>query len=256
MRTKLIPLCLTTCVALGSIGCQSRSIETTSGKEYLNKYAKTNHPSLMEANLDQNFRQVAKVEPSLQFPACIGLIKLYNGKITNITAEEIEAWNQSKRELGEDFGEFVPLSSMVVVHATPPKDKNVRQDSSEIFSQIRLGAAGKHLKQVLIYEVFSKTKTTKLSSAVADWTIVGGYFVPSRQIDTTGYANALLLDVHSGYPYGTASTTLNTRKISTTQTYRDESRNLADQNHVATAIKLIPQTQKMIEELIKQANKV
>ena len=57
----------------------------------------------MEANLDENIREVAKVEPSLQFPACIGLIKLYNGKITNLTAEEIEAWNQAKRELGEDF---------------------------------------------------------------------------------------------------------------------------------------------------------
>jgi hypothetical protein len=256
MRTTIIRLTLITCLVLGSIGCHSRSIETASGKECLNKYQNTNHPSLIEGNIDEKIREVAGTKPSVQFPARIGLVKLYNGKITNLTAEEIEAWNQAKRELGEDFGEFVPLSSMIVVHAIPPKDKKTPQDTSQIFSQIRLGAAGKHFEQVLIYEVFSKTKTTKLSSAVADWTIVGGYFVPSRQIDTIGYANALLLDVRSGYPYGTASTTLNTSKISTTQTYRDESRNLADQNEIATAIRLIPQTQKMIEEFIKQINKV
>jgi hypothetical protein len=81
-------------------------------------------------------------------------------------------------------------------------DGKSKDRPSDIFRKVRLGAARQHLDYVLIYEVFSETKTTKLASSVANWTIIGGYFVPSREIETSGFANALLLDVRNGYPYG------------------------------------------------------
>jgi hypothetical protein len=107
------------------------------------------------------------------------------------------------------------------------------------------------LDHVLIYEVFSDTKTTKLASSVANWTIIGGYFVPSREIETTGFANALLLDVRNGYPYGTASATVNATEFSASQTYRDKTRNLTDKNQISTVIKLIPQVQQMMIKLMQ-----
>ena len=133
---------------------------------------------------------------------------------------------------------------------------NQRSNLQKFFRKIRLGAARQHLDHVLVYEVFSETKTTKLASSVANWTIVGGYFVPSREIETTGFANALLIDVRNGYPYGTASATLNATELAASQTYRDRARNLSDINQIATVIKLIPEVQNMMEKLMKNPKKL
>ena len=247
--------------ALLSIGCQSHTVQTTSGREYLSSYAPTNQTEAkidgeeeLFPSTDREVREVANIEPSLHFPARIGLAKLYNGKITNLTAEEVQGWNQAKEELGSEFGEFVPVSSMIaeLVYADRPKVKDNLNRTSEIFRKIRLGSARQHLHYVIIYEVFSKTKTTKLASSVANWTIVGGYFIPSREIETTGYANALLLDVRTAYPYGTASSSLNANEISAWFNDRDKARNLADKNQVSTVIKLIPEVQEMIKKLMQE----
>ena len=125
--------------------------------------------------------------------------------------------------------------------------------SNAVDTASHAGAARQHLDHVLIYEVFSETKTTKLAYSVANWTIIGGYFVPSREIETTGFANALLLDVRNGYPYGSASASLNAKEFSASQTYRDKSRNLADKNQISTVIKLIPEVQQMMKKLIKES---
>ncbi len=144
---------------------------------------------------------------------------------------------------------------MIAEMVYTPRNTNSKSKSnpSEIFRKVRLGAARQHLDHVLIYEVFSDTKTTKLASSVANWTIIGGYFVPSREIETTGFANALLLDVRNGYPYGTASATLNSTEYSALQTYRDKTRNLAGKNQVSSVIKLIPQVQKMMKKLMEES---
>lgn len=245
--------------ALLSIGCQSHTVQTSSGREYLSSYplttkteAKIDGEEELFPSTDREVREVANIEPSLHFPARIGLAKLYNGKITNLTAEEVQGWNQAKEELGAEFGEFVPVSSMIaeLVYSDRPKVKDNLNRTSQIFRKIRLGSARQHLHYVLIYEVFSETRTTKLASSVANWTIIGGYFIPSRKIETTGHANSLLLDVRSGYPYGTASASLNADEFSAWVNHRDKSRNLADKNQVATALKLIPEARKMMEKLM------
>ncbi|MBT3666158.1 MAG: hypothetical protein HN548_01665, partial [Opitutae bacterium] len=76
---------------------------------------------------------------------------------------------------------------------------------------------------------------------------------PSREIETTGFANALLLDVRNGYPYGSASASLNAKEFSASQTYRDRSRNLADKNQISTVIKLIPEVQQMMKKLMEES---
>ena len=189
-------------------------------------------------------------------------MKLFNGRITNLSPDEVEAWEDARRTMDSKFGEFIPVSPMPKMVYTPRNTNSKSKiKSSEIFRKIRLGAARQHLDHVLVYEVFSETKTTKLASSVANWTIVGGYFVPSREIETTGFANALLIDVRNGYPYGAASA-LNATELSASQTYRDRARNLSDINQIATVIKLIPEVQKYdgktnekIQSKLKKLNK-
>lgn len=205
------------------------------------------------SDLNEEIQLIANIEPSIEFPSRIGLVKLFNGRITNLSPNEVEAWENAKHMMGSKFGEFIPVSPMIAEMVYTPRNTNSKSKikSSEVFRKIRLGAARQHLDHVLVYEVFSETKTTKLASSVANWTIVGSYFVPSRDIETTGFANALLIDVRNGYPYGTASATLNASELAASQTYRDRARNLSDINQIATVIKLIPEVQNMMEKLMR-----
>lgn len=258
MKETIIRFSLIASLLFVTIGCQSHSVQTTSGRQYLNKYKGLDLPSEKAGSIDEEVREIANVEPTLRFPARIGLAKLYNGRISNLTAEEVEGWEKAKEEMGAEFGEFIPVSSMIaeLAYTAPKRTKDTPiVKSSEIFRKVRLGAARQHIDYVLLYEVFSDTKTTKLASSVANWTIIGGYFIPSRKIQTTGHANALLLDVRSGYPYGTASASLTVDELSAWHNNRDKSRNLTDKNQIATSLKLIPEARKMMEKLMQNLNK-
>ena len=254
-KKKIIQIGLLITLTIGSIGCQSHSVQMTSGKKYLSNYSNYDPTETNASELNEEVKAIASIEPSIQFPSRIGLVKLFNGRITNLSVEEIEAWEELRSTMGATFGDFIPVSPMIAEMVfTPRKTSGKSKESpSDIFRKVRLGAARQHLDHVLIYEVFSETKTTKLASSVANWTIIGGYFVPSREIETSGFANALLLDVRNGYPYGTASATLNATEFSASQTYRDNSRNLADKNQVSTVIKLIPEVQKMMKKLMEES---
>jgi hypothetical protein len=255
MNNRTIQIGLLIILSLASIGCQSHSVQMTSGKKYLSNYTNYDATEMNASDLNEEVKAIASIEPSIQFPSRIGLVKLFNGRITNLSVEEIEAWEESRSTMGITFGDFIPVSPMIAEMVYTPKSTHGKSKSnpSDIFRKVRLGAARQHLDHVLIYEVFSETKTTKLASSVANWTIIGGYFVPSREIKTTGFANALLLDVRNGYPYGTASATLNAKEFSASQTYRDRSRNLADQNQVSTVLKLIPEVQQMMKKLLQDS---
>ena len=255
MKNKATQIGLLLVLSLASIGCQSHSVQMTSGKKYLSNYTNYDATETNASDLNEEVKAIASIEPSIQFPSRIGLVKLFNGRITNLSVEEIEAWEELRRTMGATFGDFIPVSPMIAEMVYTPRETNSKSkgNPSDIFRKVRLGAARQHLEHVLIYEVFSETKTTKLASSVANWTIIGGYFVPSREIETAGFANALLLDVRNGYPYGTASATLNATEFSASQTYRDNSRNLSDKNQVSTVIKLIPEVQQMMEKLMEES---
>jgi hypothetical protein len=62
------------------------------------------------------------------------------------------------------------------------------------------------LDAVLIYETFSKENRSDNILALADVTILGGFILPSRNHEVQGFADAVLIDVVQGYPYGTLQT--------------------------------------------------
>lgn len=249
-------LTLLTHLSVGSIlviltGC-NYTTQTTSGNDYLSQYSTGS--AVGSSEIDEEVRKIASVEPNLHFPARIGLVKLYNGKMMNLSAQEAEAWTELKTELGSEFGEFVPVSHLVAesVYARPHATNQV-DHASELIRKVRLGSARQHLDVVLIYEVFSTSKSTaNLQSAVADLTIIGGYFIPTREIETTGYANCILMDVRSGYPYGTASASLTAEDTATTLGTYSRELKLEDKNKIETALKLIPEVKQMMLQLKKE----
>ena len=161
MKNAFIRLSLIASLVLVSIGCQS-SVQTTSRRQYLNQYEELDLPTRKAGSIDEEVGKIASVEPTLRFPARIGIAKLYNGRISNLTVEEVEGWEKAKEEMGSGFGEFIP-SSMIrdLAYTAPDRKKGEKlQKLRKIFRKVRLGAARQHLDYVLLYEVFSETKTT------------------------------------------------------------------------------------------------
>jgi hypothetical protein len=73
MKKTISYLCLL--FTLLSIGCQSHTVQTTSGREYLSSYAPTNQSKAkidgeeeLFPSTDREVREVANIEPSLHFP--------------------------------------------------------------------------------------------------------------------------------------------------------------------------------------------
>jgi hypothetical protein len=214
MKTSLF---ITTILFSGfSLVACATTTQTTSGKSYLAKYQDVPVVSTSGGqdgrggSIEDKIRQVAAVEPVLQFPARIGLAHIENGRLASISTEEGEAWAKLRDKLGSGFGEFVPVSALVANMVTQglPQEECKRAYSAcveDIMNTIRLAAARQHLDAVLIYEAYNKTETTSNFLTMANVTIIGGYLLPSKSVDGEGFASAMLIDVMQGYPYGTVS---------------------------------------------------
>ena len=139
MKNAFIRLSLIASLVLVSIGCQSHSVQTTSGRQYLNQYEELDLPTRKAGSIDEEVREIANVEPTLRFPARIGIAKLYNGRISNLTVEEVEGWEKAKEEMGSGFGEFIPVSSMIAELAYTAPDRKKGENftkTSQIFRKV------------------------------------------------------------------------------------------------------------------------
>ena len=85
MNNRTIQIGLLIILSLASIGCQSHSVQMTSGKKYLSNYTNYDATEMNASDLNEEVKAIASIEPSIQFPSRIGLVKLFNGRITNLS---------------------------------------------------------------------------------------------------------------------------------------------------------------------------
>lgn len=205
-------------LAIALAGC-SRTVQTTSGAEYLSQYRHVpaarpymvSHTANGEKteemkSIDQRVREIAAVEPVLKFPARIGLARIEGGTLTTLPVEEADSWHETFKKLGDSVGEFVPVNPIVARMVAGDNRSSQSSGINSIIDVIRLGAARQHLDAVLIYEVLAQEKTHTNILAVANASILGAYILPSKRHDAEGLGNAILIDVMQGYPYGTLNT--------------------------------------------------
>jgi hypothetical protein len=239
-------------LCLGLVACDSH-LQTTSGAEYLEK--NKNVPSGPAANskntsIEDKIRKVAAVEPTLRFPARIGLARIDNGRLSALPGEEVAAWDKVKHKLGSGFGELVPLNPMIAEMVSQSVLSNNDNMTNNVMDKIRLGAGRQHLDAVLIYEVYSNTGSENNLLSIADLTIIGGFILPSRAISAEGYASAMLIDVLQGYPYGTVDVTVDKEEqYSTSWGSNNKERELSNSAKTKAAIKLTEEAEKMFQRL-------
>ncbi|MGI9333295.1 MAG: hypothetical protein ACR2RL_09080 [Gammaproteobacteria bacterium] len=267
MKARILALLAIGLVAVLS-GCTTHT-QTTSGEAYLARYGLDSPSPVVATAIDSSrtgqdataaepsagfdlegaIREAARVEPRLQFPARVGIARIGPYGLSAIPEEEAQAWLSVAEELGPSFGEFVPVSplvaNLVVASLNVGKDERV----FNVVNQIRLAAARQHLDAVLMYEAVAHSQTATNALAFTDWTIVGAFMLPSRNVDAVATAHGVLIDVLQGYPYATIQTSVEDHEFSTAWGRDDRRSELADRVKSEATVKLGSEVADMFKRL-------
>lgn len=199
--------------AIFGLAACSHTTQYTSGKDYLKRYdARTAFHAPSTGSIEADIRNIAAVEPDLQFPARIGLARIERGRLITIPQDESESWTKLYNRLGPSFGEFVPVSPLIASMASTPRKAG---GGSQIVNDIRRGSARQHLDYVLIYEVTDTSDQSRNALQLADLSILGLFVLPSRNMKVDSTATAMLIDVRNGYTYGTATAFAERKAVTT-----------------------------------------
>lgn len=251
--------------ALTLAACSVRT-QTTSGADYLARYdadraaARTigkfgTGKSIRPRAIDPSIRKAASVEPLLRFPARIGLARIEGGRLTAVPAAEADLWRDlagRNPSLGV-IAVVDPLVAHLTAAAVRPRGPASCRGTAcigRIVDTIRLGAARQHLDAVLIYEVGARSQKDNTFLAIADLTVLGGALLPTRSIEATGVARALLLDVRNGYPYGSATSSVRLNTLSTSFGSDARQRALRRKALLRVTHSLLPEIETMFRELV------
>ncbi len=240
--------------ALG--GCSMvHQVQTTSGQSYLKQYQedttshKENGTKQKGVSLDSKIRKAALIEPILTFPARIGLARIENGSLTDIPEPEAADWQNFFKD-HKQLGQFVSVNVLGTANDFGvPRGWRYGSIADNSVESIRLAAARQHLDAVLIYEINSQARMNNTVLAVLDLTIVGGAILPTRSITAKGNARALLVDVRNGYPYGSASSSAELNKFSTSWGSDEREVKIQKQALKQAYEELSPKIEAMFEEL-------
>lgn len=251
---RFAKLLLLSIVTVSLSACDT--IQNTSGKEYLDRHA--NDSSLKNAqngdtkSFQKKLHDAANIEPTLKFPARIGIARIDNQYLSSIPAEEMTYWEKLGESLGKNFGEFIPVSSLVMETIQEAKGNSSKTET--VVQQIRLASARQHLDAVLIYEVSGNDTKNSNILKVADLTVLGMFIFPSQELKSDALAGAALIDVMNGYPYAQVSASFTQEELSTSWGRYDNQEKLKVSSKVGAVGNLTKKIEPLFQELRKARN--
>ena len=237
-------------------GC-SAHVQSTSGTDYLARYAQYD---AMDAASDQSetdaaVREIAAIEPQLQFPARIGLARIGDyGRLATVPGPELEIWAKLAEDIGPEIGEFVPISPMIAAMVSDVGNSGSNKTSA-VINHIRKGAARQHVDYVLVYETATRREDKSNAISVADLTIVGMFVLPTRSVDVEATASGILLDVRNGYPYATLTAHAEKRSITRAINTGSTKRELAASAEERAVYELAEDVRDAMDVLVAEAAK-
>ena len=241
-------------LALLAAACNNH-VQHSSGTAYLARYADpapAAGPAAAAApRTDPLVRAAASVAPDLRLPARFGLARIVNGRLTAIPEAEGRLWLETA-DRHRALGEFV-LISPLIAEFTAAAVGGAADDGrrrTDVVQMIRPGAARQHVDAVLIYEVGVRSSSRSTWLSLADLTIVGGAFLPTRSLTVDGRAEALLLDVRNAYPYGTASAVADLSMLHTSWGSNLRQEQMQNEAVLQVVSKLVPEVEEMMAGLV------
>ena len=218
---------IATALALSTLLTACATTQYTSGSVYNKRTTALygNAPAVTAsytptADVDADVTRIAGVEPNLAFPARIGIAHINRGQLASVPPAHLEAWSPLRERIEPRLGEVVPISPLITAMIAKPTH---RGDVVNIVDDIRRGAARQHVDYVLIYETLEPRDRSETNGlAFTDWSILGLFVLPSRDVEVEATASAVLLDVRNGYPYGTAGGVATKDGVATAHGSRDK----------------------------------
>lgn len=247
--------------ALILAGCGGSSIQTTSGKDYLAKHKGAiretrlpNPPIGGTISFDEALHQVASIEPTLTFPARIGIAKIgcidqRCGTVVPLYPEEAEAWSEMAANLGASYGSLIPISPFAMDQALSEAYNAGLPDHVTAVQKVRLAAARHHLDAVIVYEARSREEGEANILAVGDLTIIGAFVLPSRKIESQAYAAGIILDPITGYPYGQVQAAAEDDAFASLVGSKDGKKDLKRATETSAAVLLAAETEEAVRSL-------
>jgi hypothetical protein len=244
---------------------------TTSGSDiYQPPAPPLNTPTMTEViaaaapqaqGIDREVAALFAVRPRLQIPARFALVRVESGRLKAPTPEEMTHWVDLSARLGPGFGQFVALDPMMAdlaveavtqaksTAATPgaPLQRNAMND-------LRRGAALIKADYAIVYEVATQTEDKANLLSMTDWTIIGLWIAPSRDVKAEALAQAALIDVRTGLPLGSASAQAESDGLARASTSFEQAQERADIARVQAVKKLTVEVEAMAATLQREAN--
>ena len=226
----------------------------TSGADYADRtalyYDQTTDVAALgttTASLDQEISAIAAVEPSLVFPARIGIAHISEGRLASVPAAHLAAWSPLRERIEPRLGEVVPISPLITGMVSKPAPRGQRDAT---IANIRRGAARQHVDYVLVYETHRPTShRDKNALSLSDLSIIGMFVLPSREVEVEATASAIMLDVRNGYPYGTASGVATKDGVATLHGAGDKERKLEAVARTEAVRDLADDVDEMLDQL-------
>ncbi len=171
--------------------------------------------SARSGTVDPDVARAAAIEPNLQFPARIGIARIINNRLTLPPAAELAVLPDPA-----GLGSFTVINPLITDTLHPPVQHNPLRAA-------QLTAARQHQDYVLIYAL-SQT---------------------GAGLGKSGQANAVLMDVRTGYIYGSAAVSQGLASYGSRWLGWGQGYGLTDQSAERLARTLAPEVVKMFTEL-------
>lgn len=222
-------------------GCGD-NVQNSSGNEYLARQG--DKQSAMDSeDFRKALKDAANVEPTLSFPAKLGVARIDSGALVAIPEAEMAVWSELNSKITA-VGQLIPVNSML--------PDMMGYKATDAIQKIRLASARQHLDAVLIYEVTDKKTRETNALAIADLTIVGMFVLPARDLKSDAIAAATLIDVMNAYPYGQASNSASASSLSTFANANENSAELSSATKLAAVKNLQKDVENMLQKLYQK----
>lgn len=182
---------------------------------------------------DDDIVELMALEPAAQFPARLAMVRVQSSGYRSLTADSYGTGSFSvvtTRDV-ESEDDILRIAALDNVAAVAPITRLILPQELNTIKDLRLGAARLKADLLLIYTLDTRFNVESTSLGPLSAVTLG--FLPNKEAFVSATTSALLVDVRTGFIYGTAESSARESQrasVWSTEAAIDEARQLAERN--------------------------
>lgn len=199
---------------------------------------------------DRDIREIMERKPAAPFPAHLAIVRVQAPQYRSYSNEGYGRGRFSVVSIRdiEKNEDFERLSNAPAIVQVAPLNRLLLSDELDSDRELRHAAASLHADLLLIYTIdtdfFVDDKFKPL-------TVVSLGLSPNKEVQVTSTASAIVMDVRTGYIYGTCETTSREKKLASAWT----DRSTVDRTRLETERQAFVELIGELETLLKRIDK-